>query len=152
MISAGESFLLVLKAMAEPEWKYTQGGFQGGVELPRNLAQRQGDCTDFTLELARQLLGQGFDVPDANKPNTTALFRNQARGFTQVPAWMARPGDIVVNRPKGHAGFFTGRDLNGHAHGIANNGSPAYPDVPGRDRPVGDFDFGPNPHFLRPIR
>jgi RHS repeat-associated protein len=157
MVTVDQSTAIHDAAYDSGEWHYTQGGAHHGDEPPVNLAQKYGDCTDFTWNATKQGLGAAWNHSYAEKPNTHAFLHGEARGYTEVEASSARPGDVVVLG--GHAGIFDGfaEDASGGTRvlGHANNGSPAYPDKAGRDGNTGPFDFTGNarltPHFYRPI-
>ena len=151
MISERQSMQLLVNAIQDGEWKYTQGGFRGGSEGRRDPSKNKGDCTDFTFALTQRTLGELWSTTWAQKASTTGLWNGNAAGYTPIESGSARPGDIVVNGAGRHAGVYIGRNSSGHAIGWANNGRPATPTFRGSDGSTGSFDFGANPRFLRPI-
>jgi hypothetical protein len=151
MITSRQSMELLVNALQDGDWKYTQGGARGGREDARDVSAQAGDCTDFTFAMTRKTLGAPWNTSWAAKANTTALWNGTAAGYTQIESENARPGDIVVNGPGRHAGVYIGRDADGNAIGWANNGSPATPTSRGRDGETGSFNFGSSPRFVRPI-
>jgi len=170
--TVAESNAVLDSALASGEWRYTQGGAQGGPEPTRNVAERYGDCTDYTLHAALRGLGGTF-AGSWNKKLNTAMFRGWTTdadladlegvsltraiarrnrvikgGYRRVPVDSARAGDVVVQA--GHAGIYLGPNAAGRTpgnhYGVANNGRPATSSgQPNVDGTTGVFHFS-NPN------
>lgn len=156
MITQEQSGHILTNAGMSGEWTYSQGQTSRG-EPARDVANHVGDCTDYVQSASSQELGSTWaGSGDANKANTAAFKNGSAKGYTQVEAKSARPGDVVVQG--GHAGFYLGTDNKGNVWGLANNGTPATKDGTGYHDGTttperfnsGSFGSG-NPTFYRPI-
>lgn len=149
------------------EWTYTQGGAKGGVEPSRSIANKRGDCTDYTMDAIKNGIAPysyGTSWPHAwSEKLSTSMFHTLSdaellnHGYVRVT--VPRTGDIVVRG--GHAGIFTSM-YNGRVMGYADNGRPAVAGDDGsyRDGATGWFNFSPttdshgnpvNPEFFRPM-
>jgi hypothetical protein len=153
-----ESLAILHAALGSGEWTYTQGGYQNGIEPPRNISLRYGDCTDYTWEATRAALGPGWPHEWAQKMSTSQYHDWSAtilasHGYRRVPVDSVRPGDIVVRGD--HAGVFQEIDSAGNVWGIANNGIPATPLRENKDYATGRFNFrtrkGVIPDFFRAL-
>jgi hypothetical protein len=154
-----ESWAVLDAAMGMGHWLYTQGGDKGGIEIPVDRPAHHGDCTDFTMQSVMDAIGPDGWPHTYGEKMSTGLFLTantlglKQHGYMSIPMGQQRPGDIVVRG--GHAGLFMQPDGSGRIMGWANNGSPAYPDLPGHTGPTGPYDFSPqgaySPKFFRPL-
>ncbi len=160
--TAGEGLQVLAAAKNSGEWIYTQGGYQGGQEVPKDINSNVGDCTDFVWKASRTALLGTWVHSYANHLATGSFVgKNKlspsslgAHGFVEVSYENARAGDIVVRG--GHAGVYEGNSTDpSHVMGYANNGAPATPQRDNHDGLTKDFDFGSvpgyEPHFFRQL-
>lgn len=162
-----EGMNILLSAIHSGEWIYTQGGYRGGIEPPKDIPSRHGDCTDLAWFSTTDALGSGWPHNyDNHLP--TRLFHDLSTadlaraGYRRVPYDSAQVGDIVVRG--GHAGVyggtFTGPGGDYGIWGWANNGLPATPKRDNKDGFTGWYNFKWNyddhhnevdPEFFRPL-
>jgi len=129
MLATSRLGSILLAAINQGQWHYTQGGDKGGIEHAKDPANKYGDCGDFVKASVAAAVpewgGSYITTYDFHHDDSASLAQ---AGYVRIDSAAALPGDILVDDD--HAGIYVGiqRDT---LIAWANNGFPAYPTAPG---------------------